>query len=73
MDLLTLEYPRHVHKPSVWGAWNFLVVQTADECEKALAEGWSLSPVLVASPADAIAPPAPVSEPVEPVKKGKKK
>lgn len=69
MDLTALEYPRHLHKPD----WAFLHVDTPEQAEKALAEGWSLTPVLDASPEAAPVPPAPPHDaPVAP-KKGKKK
>ena len=60
-----LDYPRHVHKPSVPGAWVYLVVESPADCAQALREGWSLTPILLPYP-DA----EPVAAPV--AKKGRK-
>ncbi len=75
MDLRTLDYPRHVHKPSEPGDWKYLKVADAEACAAALADGWSLTPIVIGhAPAapemnadDAIAPPV-VDEPVAAVK-----
>ena len=63
-DLQALEYPRHVHRPSVPGAWVYLIVQNAEECAAALADGWSLDLILV-SP-EPVAPPDEASDPPGP-------
>lgn len=60
-DLARLDYPRHVHQPSVPGAWVYLRVEDAEACAVALAAGWSLTPSLLPYPSDA---PAGVVEPV---------
>lgn len=58
-DLSGLEFPRHVHKPSVPGEWVYLVVADAAACAKALVEGWSLTPILLPYPSESV----PDSEP----------
>lgn len=66
IDLDTLEYPRHVHKPSYDGQWVYLSVRDADACGAALRDGWSLTPILIdpAPPSPAVSPaPVPVPEP----------
>lgn len=64
----TLVYPRHVHKPSKWAEWVSLVVQNADECARALENGWSLTAsVIPETPNDApVAAPEPILEPSAP-------
>lgn len=46
-DLTSLEYPRHVHLPSHFGDWRSRTVVDADACAAALADGYSLEPVIV--------------------------
>lgn len=60
VDLETLEYPRHLHMPSVPGNWVYRIVQDAEECAAALREGWSLVPILI-DPARPTPPPAPLT------------
>jgi hypothetical protein len=69
-DLTTLEYPRHVHQPSVAGAWITRLVRDAEACAAALAEGWSLAPILIDPARPRPASPAPPADPVAPVKRG---
>lgn len=57
MDLTTLAFPRHVHKPSVPGAWVYLRVNSEAECAAALAEGWSLTPQIIGQDAPTVEPP----------------
>lgn len=65
-----LEFPRHVHKPSLWGQWVFLVVHNQAECDAALAEGWSLTPILLTNAAGEVLTP-PVESPAP--KRGRKR
>ena len=58
-----LDYPRHVHLPSHNGAWRSKIVSSADECAVALAEGYSLTPVIVPDGEPLEGPVAPVEEP----------
>lgn len=67
-DLRKLEYPRHLHKPSIPGEWVYVVVKDPEDCARRLAEGWSLTPILLdpaaPAPAEVQAPePAPVTPP----------
>lgn len=59
MDINGLEFPRHVHKPSVPGRWVYRVVHDVRECEAALAEGWSLTPILIDAVPEPVPPPLP--------------
>ena len=69
-ELISLTYPRHVHLPSHFGDWRSRVVTSADDCAAALAEGFSLSPVIVpdGEPLDVVGP-ADAVESSEPVKR----
>jgi len=69
-DLRTLDYPRHVHRPSEPGAWVYRRVENVTDCAAALSEGWELLPrSLPAAPPEAptaaVAPEA-TSPPVTP-------
>ncbi len=69
MDLAVLEYPRAVHKPTVRDTpWIQKDVANADECARALDEGWSLTPILI----DPSTPVVPTPAPVSGKKKGRK-
>jgi hypothetical protein len=46
-ELKALEYPRHLHRPSVPGDWVFLVVRDHHEAAAALADNWSLTPIII--------------------------
>jgi hypothetical protein len=61
VDLQALELPRHVHKPSVPGAWVYLIVHTQDELVAALADGWSLNLVIIDAEPSGSPPPAEAS------------
>lgn len=63
IDLAALEYPRHVHLPSVLGDWKSRIVRTAKECEAALAEGYALEPVIIGAAPVAEPAPDPMPEP----------
>ena len=66
-DLAQLEFPRHVHRPSVPGAWVSLIVHDKHECAAALDAGWSLVPIIIGqtpseTPPLAVASPTPQDE-----------
>ena len=42
IDWETLQFPRHVHKPSIPPDWVWKRVETLEECQQALEEGWML-------------------------------
>ena len=65
-DLSALEYPRHVHLPSVHGQWRYRVVQTPVECAAALADGYSLTLVILPSPGADLPPQVAPLESAEP-------
>ncbi len=59
-----MEFPRIVYfGVQTPGAWRCKRVDTAEECEQALTEGWSLTPTLVGQEPAAVLAPAPVCEP----------
>jgi hypothetical protein len=60
-DLAHLEFPRHVHRPSVPGAWVSLIVHDKHECAAALAQGWSLVPIIIGQ--ESSGPPTPAEAP----------
>jgi hypothetical protein len=45
-DYGELQFPRHVHAPSHPPDWVSKIVPNAEECDKALDEGWSLTPII---------------------------
>ena len=42
IDWETLQFPRHVHTPSIPPDWVWKRVETLEECQQALEEGWML-------------------------------
>jgi len=46
-EVALLEFPRHLHKPSVPPDWVYLIVRDKHECAAALASGWSLHATIV--------------------------
>ena len=76
-DLDRLEYPRQLHQPSVPGAWVQRRVEDAEDCAAALAEGWSLTPIMLGQDVPA-APPGEerdpgIAEPAPPPSVGERK
>lgn len=64
-----MEFPRIVYfGVQTPGAWHCKRVDTAEECEQALTEGWTLLPVFEAAPAP-VSEPEPVPEPAPPKRK----
>ena len=45
-DFGDLQFPRHVHAPSVPPDWISKIVPTPEACETALDQGWSLTPII---------------------------
>lgn len=67
-DLGQLEYPRHIHWPSVPGQWKSRIVANAEQAAAALAEGGSLIPIILRGDE----PITPVTPPPDSVRKTKR-
>jgi len=67
-----VEFPRIVYfGVQTPGAWHCKRVDTAEECEQALTEGWTLLPTFTAADPAPISVPGPVSEPEPPKRRGR--
>jgi hypothetical protein len=64
----TLQYPRLVYRPSVPPDWVYLKVYSPSECERAVSDGWSLTPIILGS-TDTITPSV-SADPVRPKPRG---